>query len=112
MDLKISGGDFVLDGTGRPVPVRGTDELFQRAEIRLSVPLGAFPCNPKLGSRLHTLTEETPLLDEKALSMAREALRGMPQATASGARYCPGDTPCVKATVTCGRESRELEVKL
>ena len=112
MDLAISDGDFVLDGTGRPAAARGIDELFQRALIRLTVPLGAFPCDPKLGSGLHALTADTPLVDEKALSMAKEALRNMPQAAVAGARYCPGDAPRVAVTVSCGSESRELEVKL
>lgn len=112
MDLALAGGDFVLDESGRPLAVEGADELFQRAAIRLRVPLGAFACDPALGSRLFTLTEGTPGNDEKALSMAQEALRGMPQVTAADARYLPGDPPRAAVTLCCAGTERELEVEL
>ena len=112
MDTALSGGDFAPDENGRPHLAGGAEELFQRAGIRLTVPLGTFPCNPALGSRLHTLTAETPLAGEKAFSLAQEALRGLPQLTVSGAELRAGDAPSVAVTVCYGGESRELEVKL
>lgn len=112
MDTAISGGDFELGANGRPRTAEGAEELFQRALIRLTVPLGAFPCNPALGSRLHTLKAGTPLADEKAFSLAREALRSLPQLAVTGAKFFAGDEPSVRVTVSYGGESRELEVKL
>lgn len=112
MDLELSGGDFAADESGRPKAVTGAEELFQRAGIRLSVPLGSFACNPALGSRLHTLTAETPLREEKAVSMAQEALRGLPQLTAAGAAFPEDDPAKVKITLIYGGASRDVEVKL
>lgn len=112
MDLKLSGGDFVAGENGKPQTVLGKEELFQRAEIRLTVPLGSFSCNPGLGSRLHTLKEDTPLKNEKALSMAQEALKTLTQVTVTGAEYTGGETPCVKVTLRYAGEERELEVQV
>jgi hypothetical protein len=112
MDLELTGGDFAVDKKGRPKTVTGAEELFQRARIRLAVPLGSFACNPSLGSRLHTLTAGTPLREEKALSMAQEALRGLPQLEAVGASFPEGDPPRVKITLNYSGISRDMEVKL
>ena len=112
MDLELSGGDFAADENGRPKTVTGAEELFQRAAIRLAVPLGSFACNPALGSRLHTLTADTPLKEEKALSMAQEALRGLPQLSATGAAFLDGEPAGVKITLNYGGISRDVEVKL
>lgn len=112
MDLELSGGDFAADEIGRPKTVTGAEELFQRAEIRLTVPLGSFACNPALGSRLHTLAADTPLREEKALSMAQEALRGLSQLSVTGAVFEEGDPPGVKITLDYGGISRDVEVQL
>ncbi|MVB11113.1 hypothetical protein CAFE_18160 [Caprobacter fermentans] len=112
MDLELSGGDFLTGENGRPESVSGKEELFQRATIRLTVPLGSFSCDPSLGSRLHTLKSGTPFPDEKAFSMAQEALRGMPQLTVTGAAVSQADPPTVTVTLDYGGESREVEVKL
>ena len=58
--------------------ISGADELFQRACIRLTVPLGQFVPDKTLGSRLHTLGKEAPAKQQElALEYAREALIGM-----------------------------------
>lgn len=112
MDLKLSEGDFSMNPSGRPKAVTGAEELFQRALIRLSVPLGSFACNPALGSRLHTLAADTPLRDEKALALAQEALRGLTQLSVTAAAFVEGDPPAVKITLNCCGENREAEVML
>lgn len=112
MDLKLSEGDFLTDENGRPKTVTGAEELFQRAKIRLSVPLGSFACNPQLGSRLHTLTADTPLREEKAISMAQEALRNLPQLTVEGAVFQEGNPSKVIITLNYGGECRNVEVQL
>lgn len=112
MDLAVSDGDFVLDENGRPVSIQGAEELFQRARIRLRVPLGAFSCDPKLGSRLFTLKGQAGASEEKALSLAREALAAMPQVEVLEARYLPGDAPRAAVTLACNGTRREWEVEL
>jgi phage baseplate assembly protein W len=112
MDLELSGGDFITDENGRPKTVTGTEELFQRAKIRLTVPLGSFACNPQLGSRLHTLTADTPLREEKALSMAQEALRNLPQLTVEKAVFLEETPPKVIITLNYSSEYRDVEVQL
>lgn len=112
MDLKLSGGDFAVDENGKPETISGAEELFQRAAIRLTVPLGAFACGPALGSRLHTIGASAPLREEKAFSAAQEALQNMPQIAVKGAAYPDGDPLKVRITLECGGEDRELEVKL
>jgi hypothetical protein len=112
MDLALSGGDFVCGETGRPQAVTGSAELFQRAEIRLTVPLGSFSCNPALGSRLHTLTADTPLREKKALAIAQEALRGLPQLSVTKAEFITADPAQVKITLNDGGISRDVEVTL
>lgn len=112
MDLELSGGDFAAGENGRPKTVSGAEELFQRAEIRLTVPLGSFALNPSLGSRLHSLRADTPLREEKALSMAQEALRQMPQLKVTGAEYRDGSPAEVRITLNCAGSSREVEVHL
>ncbi|MCI1965723.1 MAG: histidine kinase [Oscillospiraceae bacterium] len=109
MDLALSGGDFVCGKTGRPKTVTGAAELFQRAEIRLTVPLGSFACSPALGSRLHTLTASTPLREQKTLAMAQEALRGLPQLSVTKVECVPS---AVKITLNAGGIRRCVEVTL
>lgn len=111
MDTKLENGDFSLGSNGRPQAVSGAGELLQRAKIRLTVPLGSFACNPELGSRLYTLTGNEPDRDARALSMAQDALRLLPQLEAESARYVPGSPPSVAVSVRCGAELDEIEVK-
>jgi len=112
MDLELFAGDFIKDGNGRPKTITGAEELFQRAKIRLTIPLGSFACNPQLGSRLHTLTADMPLREEKALSMAQEALRNLPQLTVEGAVFQEDTPPKVIITLNYSGESRDVEVQL
>ncbi|MFU0831860.1 MAG: Phage tail protein [Oscillospiraceae bacterium] len=112
MDLELFEGDFITDENGKPKTVTGAEELFQRAKIRLTVPIGSFALNPQLGSRLHTLTADTPLRDEKALSMAQEALRNLPQLTVESAAFQEGNPPKVIITLNYGGECRDVEVQL
>lgn len=88
------------------------EELFQRAAICLTVPLGGFACGPSLGSRLHTLPGLSGGQDEKALLFAQEALRRLPQLTVTNAGYLAQDPPLAKITVESGGKTREIEVTL
>jgi hypothetical protein len=112
MDTKLENGDFALGSNGRPMAVSGVEELLQRAKIRLTVPLGSFACNPELGSRLWTLTGNEPDRDARALSMAQDALRLLPQLEAQSAQFVPGSPASVKAGLLFENETYEIEVKL
>ncbi len=49
MDVKIKNGDMVLDATGSPVYIDGSEAVFQRALFCLNTKKGRFRYNPDLG---------------------------------------------------------------
>lgn len=111
MDTALANGDFSPASNGRAAAIGGKEELFQRAAIRLIVPLGGFACDPSLGSRLHTLKADTEERDEKALAFAQEALRKLPQVSAVSA-VCSAQEPIsVQVGVQYGGETRVIEVR-
>lgn len=85
MDTAIANGDWAVNGNGIPVAVSGLEEQLQRAFIRLSVKQGSFAYDPLLGSRLYTLKPTDSNLNERALSLAQEALKDMSQVTVQSA---------------------------
>lgn len=112
MDTALQNGDFARAANGRPYQISGTEEMFQRAYIRLTVPAGRFCYDPSLGSRLNTLTGNEPDPDVKALSLAQEALRTIPEISVQSAHYEKTAPPAVQVTLSCGGEQKEFEVKL
>ena len=110
-DTAIADGDFAPAANGRPYLIRGADEMFQRAAIRLAVPEGNFPYDAALGSRLSSLTGKEPDPDAAALSFAQEALRKLPGVTALGASYNAA-ARTVSVTVGYGGIQKEIGVKL
>lgn len=111
-DTAIADGDFLPGSNGRPERITGARELFQRAAILLTVPLGGFAYDPKLGSRLRELKGESSDPAGRALALSQEALRRLPQVSAESAVFTPGDAPCVKAVLSCEDQNMEIEVKL
>jgi hypothetical protein len=110
MDTALVGGDFARGSNGRVKQIGGTQELLQRAAIRLNVPPGGFVYDASLGNKLYTLKADDPGFTEKALALAQEALRPLSAVTAEGVR-CP--EPAVLAVqVSCRGKSAEIEVKL
>lgn len=112
MDTALSNGDFDAGTNGIPRLLEGAEELFQRAAIRLTVPLGSFACDPELGSRLYTLPSLSGGQSQKALAFAQEALRQLPQLTVVDAEYQQQDPPQAVITVQCGGETKKIEVSL
>ncbi|MGX8711531.1 MAG: histidine kinase [bacterium] len=110
MDTALIEGDFLPGSNGRPKQIGGARELLQRAAVRLTVPLGGFVYDPSLGSRLYELKPGGSGLNEKALALAQEALRALPQVTVERAE-CSGDPPAAVITLSCGGEKAEIEVK-
>ncbi|MBW7572713.1 histidine kinase [Caproiciproducens faecalis] len=111
MDTALMNGDFLLGFNGRPQKIQGAQELLQRAALRLRIPIGSFAYDPSLGSRLHELKSGDSGLNEKALTMAQEALRVLPQVTVEHAE-CLGNPLAVMVALGCGGEKAEIEVKI
>lgn len=75
MDLLISGGDYVPDGSGGFDSATGAAGVLQRALFRLSVPRGSFLPLPDLGSNLHLLfREKSSAWEALATQYVRQAL--------------------------------------
>lgn len=111
MDTLLKNGGFASAANGRPYRIGGADEIFQRAKIRLTVPLGSFCFDPALGSRLHTLTGKEPDPDAAALLDAQEALQPLAGVTAVSAEYSE-TPPTVKIAMEYCGQKKTAEVKL
>ena len=78
MENLLRGGDYVPDGFGGFVRLRGDEKDLQRALYRLTCRRGALCFLPRLGSRLYRLgREKTAARDQAAMQMAAEALADM-----------------------------------
>lgn len=66
MTTKLLDGDFATNKYGHLLPAVGSDEIIERALIRLRVKKGSFVFNKELGSELHLLdlnsTDENQLM--------------------------------------------------
>lgn len=113
MDTMLSGGDFATDELGRPIPIAGERELFQRVMLRLIVKKGSFCYDPEFGSRLYTLKgRQHPA--HQALTLAAEALRDLPGVTPVKAEVIPGDNHNIRLRLWLDANGtpRETEVEL
>ena len=71
MENLLRGGDYVPDGFGGFVRLRGDEKDLQRALYRLTCRRGALCFLPRLGSRLYRLgREKTAARDQAAMQMA------------------------------------------
>ncbi|NLJ30339.1 MAG: histidine kinase [Clostridiales bacterium] len=112
MDLSIKNGDFETGGGGFPLLLDGVGELFQRAAVRLTVPLGAFVYNPRLGSRLKGMAPAAPNFEEDAFSAAQEALLPLEDVSVKSVRLVSEQPPVLGVTMECGGRQTEAEVTL
>lgn len=112
MDTCLYLGDHQRDHRGLPFSISGTEELLQQAMIRLSVRRGAFPLNPQLGSRLHTLSPNDPGLNDTALRLAQEALCEMNDiaVTKASCTVTPPEGMTAELFLTVGRQEETLTV--
>lgn len=78
MDTKLTMGDFSQQPNGQTCQVTGAERLVQQALIALTVPLGSFPYDPALGSRLFQLVP-SPHMEQQATAYVEEALRSLPE---------------------------------
>ena len=75
MDTLLAGGDHSTDARGLPRRITGTQELIQRALIRLQVKKGSFALDPSLGSELHKLRRSGSETNNRlAMGYVQEAL--------------------------------------
>lgn len=112
MDTALINGDFKVSSNGRPEQIDGTQELLQRAAIRLNVPLGSFVYDAQLGSRLHSLKAEDDALNAKALAMAQEALKPLPQLTVESVSCAVGEPVVVMVQLSYSGGNAAIEVKI
>jgi phage gp46-like protein len=112
VDTALEDGDFRLDSNGRPKQIGGVQELLQRAMIRLNVPLGSFAYDTALGSRLHTLQTDDVSCSTKAIAMAQEALRQLPEVTVEGANCSTQEPGIITIQLGYDEKTTEMEVKL
>jgi phage gp46-like protein len=112
MDTALKNGDFARNANGRPGLIDGIQEILQRAAIRLTVPLGEFVYDAQLGSRLHSLNPLDDTKNAKALAMAQEALKSLPQLTVESVA-CSDENPMrAVVAVSCAGRKAEIEVNL
>ena len=111
MDTALADGDFQLDSNGRPKQIGGVQELMQRAMIRLNVPLGSFAYDTALGSRLHTLQTDDMNCSGKAIAMAQEALRQLPELTVEGANCSAQEPGTITIQLKYNGKATEVEVR-
>lgn len=113
MELKLRGGDYVVDGVGGEQRAEGAEALVERALFRLSVRRGSFPFLPALGSDLHLLAREKP---SQRLAAARQyiaaALAEETALTVEDVVLDEGaDGLCrVRVYLRCGGEEKSVEL--
>ncbi len=114
MDTAISGGDFLLDGRGRPVVISGMQEILQRVLIRLCVKKGSFIYDKALGSNLYTLKSSTRNVKDKALSLVREALCDMTEVIVDDVtvQLTDGERLEMNVQLSSGEKKGEVEITL
>ena len=91
-ELKLQNGDYLPEPGGDLQHVRGTEELVQRALMRLAARRGGFLPLPDYGSKLYTLGRIKPSQREAAAwQFALEALAPETEIALTALEYFPGD---------------------
>ena len=91
MELKLENGQYVTARSGAPETVRGTEELLQRAKMRLAAKRGSFLPDPEYGSRLYQLGALKPSQRAAAAKLyAAEALKTENELSVGAVDYIPG----------------------
>lgn len=107
MDTKIENGDMVLDSTGAPVYIDGTEELWQRAMFCITAKKGGFMYNKAMGSEAVTsvLTERDRKNLEARLKEAVVDITGLEVCLSSAEELVDGT---IKAEVTFLSDGEEI----
>jgi len=115
VELKLENGQYVTGRSGAPERVGGTEELLQRARMRLSARRGCFLPDPTYGSRLWQLGALKPSQRREAAKLyAAEALRPETELAVGAVEYVPGDgdSAVVTVEVLCGGDAAELSIRI
>ena len=108
MELKLRNGAYLLSAAGGFQTVSGTEELAQRALMRLAARRGGFPPLPDYGSRLHTLCRlKSAERSAAARQYVVEALSPEPEITVGKVEYLPGadDSARLRIELICGGQN-------
>ena len=103
IDAKLTNGDVAVAVTGDVEVIGGTDALFQRAMLSMTVPQGSFVYDRALGAAACDST----VPDKQALVLG-EALASYEDTAVRVSALTDGAAAVV---VTIGGESREMEVR-
>lgn len=74
MDSKIENGDIVCSLNGNAVAVKGFDEIFQRAYIRMKCVLNSFIYDRRLGSEFLRVEKDDVRRKEKIEMLLNESI--------------------------------------
>ena len=105
MELKLQNGDYLPEAGGGLRRVSGTEELAQRALMRLAARRGGFFHLPDYGSRLHTLGRmKTSQREAAAWQYVLEALEPETEITLTALEYLPGEdgSASLRLELDCG----------
>jgi phage gp46-like protein len=111
VELKLENGQYVTAGSGIPERVEGTEELLQRARMRLTARRGSFYPDPDYGSRLYQLGALKPSQRSAAAKLyAAEALQPERELSVGTVTYTPGadDSATVTVELLYGNGATEL----
>ena len=114
-ELKLKNGDYVPETGGDLYRVSGTEELVQRALMRLAARRGGFAPLPDYGSRLHTLGRIRPSQREAAAwQFALEALAPETEIALTALEYLPGDdgSAVLRLALDCGGEKTAAVLRI
>jgi len=112
MDTLLYSGDHATDARGMPFPITGTQELVQRALLRLAVRRGSFVHDRNLGSELYRLSRDTSAATLRAAkSYIQEALIPLPE-LAIGDVDCKIQGERMVITVELSHDGRRYSLEL
>lgn len=111
MDAKIKDGDMVLDSTGEPVMISGTEEMLQQVVMRITACKGGFIYNKEMGAE--AVTDVSGEKECRKLEVIlQEAVADMENISLSldcASQLVDGKV-LAELTVVCNGESLPLEV--
>ena len=115
MELKLENGQYTTDHAGRVQTVSGTEELLQRARMRLTAKRGSFLPDLTYGSRLYLLGAHRPSQRSSAAKLyVAEALSGETLLSVGTIEYLPRSdgSAAVVVELLCGGSAAELIVNV
>lgn len=113
MDTAINNGDFLLNSVGKPFIISEEKEILQQVLIRLTVKKGSFIYDPNLGSNLYTIKPSQGNINNRVLSIVREALAPMSKIIVDNVNINlnnNGENLDLKVFISIDNKKREVEI--